>query len=670
MATRLTLPRTQAPFDLRPRIAVWREEGAAARRPLTRQERWRLLWQALWLPYWLGSDVPAPLAPARDRPVPAQAAGLAGEQVARVTAQIARRVWLQRALTIVARSCWLGLLAGCLWLLVELAGGPELTVKPLILLAVALALPGLIFAALSRPTRHQVARMLDRSFHLHERLSTAVENLGKAVPRNGERASVVYLQMADAANVVTELRRHAAFRVRPPVRELVLAVATGLLLASLYFMRGVGGEIPDAGSVAVPRFVPAMERFEQQAQAEAAAEVDPQNVPTVSDVEQTAHRSNEARQDLDRLGEALDDHSVTRAAAEAIERGDYEAAANELRDLSARADELSPSAREGLAQDLEEAASQMSPGSQELADAANQAADGLRQGGATAQEGVRELGNEVENTGEEVISQQELAERMRQAQETHGAGESGASSAAQQDPNNQQAAQANQDGESSTDPSQQGQEGQSGSGADAQAGEGQPQEGSAQQDGAAQEQGAGQQAGEQGQSGSEGQQGANGEQAGTQGGQQGAGSQAGGEQASAPGVEEAQAQQGGGAGTGSGDQAADDPSASGQQQTGEGGEGPPSEENVSEQQPAAGEGQDPATDATSSLQLNEGPGGGSVRTSENSGTSSVGSGTGVTAGSGATVQGEVDEAGPDSNRVPPAYRSIVEDYFSDPGGDS
>ncbi|MGH2558576.1 MAG: hypothetical protein ACRDJH_05890 [Thermomicrobiales bacterium] len=669
MATRLSLPHIQPSYEIRPRIAAWRE--AADRPPMTRQERWQLLWRILWLPYWLGSDVAAPRLPTRDAPV--QAAGLAGEQVARMTTQIARRVWLQRALTIIARACWLGVLAGCGWLVVELAGGPALDVDALIVLAVAFAIPGVILACLSRPTRCQVARMLDRSFTLHERVSTAVENLGRAVPRDGERASVVYLQMADAANVVTELRRHAAFRVRPPVREIVLAVAVGLLLASLYFLRGVGGVIPDAGSAAVPRFVPAIERFEQQAEAaaQAAAEVDPATVPTVAEVEETAQRSNEARRDLEQLGEALNDHSVTRAAAEAIEQGDYETAASELRDLSERTGDLSPSAREGLAQDLEEAASQMSEGSQELAEATNQAADGLRQGDASAQDGVRELGDEVERTGEQVVPQQELNQRMEQAQATHGDSppSGGASDAAQQDPSGQQADQSGQEGQPADQAGAQGQQ-QPGSGADAQPGEGQ-QASSGQQGASAQEPVDGQQSGDQAQGGGEGDQAGNPEQPGGQpGGPEGAGGQPGDEQGSATGVEEAQSEQGAGAGSGSGQPATDDPSAAGQQETGAGGEGPPAEENVSAQQPAEGEGQDPAADGSSSLQLNEGPDGGSIRTSENGGSSLPGSGAGATAGSGATVQGEVDEAGPDSNRVPPAYRGIVEDYFSDPDGDS
>ena len=52
-----------------------------------------------------------------------------------------------------------------------------------------------------------------------------------------------------------------------------------------------------------------------------------------------------------------------------------------------------------------------------------------------------------------------------------------------------------------------------------------------------------------------------------------------------------------------------------------------------------------------------------------SGASSLGPGAGVTVSSGTTQQGDVGQTGPDSNHVPPEYRSIVESYFSDKGKD-
>ena len=53
-----------------------------------------------------------------------------------------------------------------------------------------------------------------------------------------------------------------------------------------------------------------------------------------------------------------------------------------------------------------------------------------------------------------------------------------------------------------------------------------------------------------------------------------------------------------------------------------------------------------------------------IQTSADGGSAMRGSGAGVTAGSGFAVQGEVGDAGPDSNRVPVEHRDVVERYFS------
>jgi hypothetical protein len=659
MASRVSLPHIQISLDPRARVADWRERATAARRPLTWRDRLLLVWRLIWLPYWFGSDIPAPALPARNRATPPS--GLAGEQVIRMLNQIARRVWLQRVLTILARGCWLGLLVGCFWLLVELSGGPALNIDALIVIGIALAAPSLILAALSRPTRRQVARMLDRSFHLHERMTTAVGNLGNAVPLESEHPSVIYLQIADAANVATELRRHSTFKIRLPVRELVLAMAAALVLASLYFLRGVGGGIPDSTTVAIPRFATAAERFAQESTAAEAAQT-AQDAPTTAEVEERAKRSLDARRDLQTLAKALDDHAITRSAAEAIQRGDYEAAANDLRDLAARADELSPTAREALAQDLDEAASQMSPGNQELADASSQAASGLREGGEPAKEGVRELGDQVEQTSEQVVSQRDLADQMRQAQAAEASGQTSASqdSGAESDPSGQPSSQSEAGSE---DPSAGSQPGQPSDGSEAQPGQasaGENPSGESSQPGGAGEQQPGSVAGEPGMSP---------EDIGAQpGGPDGAGDAAGQPGQADPNSADGNAAQGGGAGTSSsasdfnqdGSAASDATTAS----------GAPPEAQVKEGEATTGDGASETGEARDAIRLVQVPGGESVRTSDDGGSSSVGSGTGVTVSGGTSVQGTVGDAGPDSNRVPADYRTIVEDYFSDPSGSS
>lgn len=636
-----------------------------SRGQLDRNHLRQTLWQVVTAPYWLGSDVPPPHLPAHEAPRPA-ATGRAGEQVVRLLDRIAHRLWLQRIIHILVRAAWLGLAAGCLWLLVELRGGPALRETPLIVVSVLLIGLGVVFASLQRPTRRQVARMLDRSFLLKERLTTAVDHLGQGVPADGEQASVVYLQMADAANVVAELRSQPALGVRVPVREVVLAIAFGLIMAGLAFLRGVGGEVPPVAAGAVPAFTAAADRPAPAPAAPAPSDAGAApTAPTVEQVRAQAQRSNDALRDLNNLGQALADHAVTRSAADAIARGDYADAGDDLRNLAPDADQLSPGAREELATDLDQAAPRMAPGSANLADASRQAAAGLRQGDPAAEQGVRHLGDQVEAAGQQIAPQEDLARQMRQAQ----AAQTSASAAEGQQSQGAQTGEPGSDSQSSADQQRAaaGQTDPSGEQKPVQAG----QPGAKSGDKA----GEGAQAGESGQSepgegrpgGQPGQSQPGGDPG--QDGQPGAADQSGqprkGEQGSGQGDQSERSGKGSGAGGGEADKTASGGQPGAQSQGGDqAGEGAPSEEQVSNGDGKGKAAGDPAP-VDSTMELPQIAGDDAIQTSPDGGGSNRGTGAGVTAGSGTAVQGEVGEAGPDSNRVPPAYRSLVERYFTE-----
>lgn len=648
MATRVQLPAISIP-ELR-RSASW--QPALPADPKT------AVWRLATAPWWLWSDMPALPYPARNPKLPR--GGLAGEWVVSGIDRIATRIWIQRAMAIVARGIWLTILIGCLWLIVDLIGGPVLNIEILLGIGIALLLCSLAVAGLSRPTRAQVARMLDRSFVLHERIATALGNIGVAVPGEGEPVDVVYLQVADAANAITVAQENASFRLRPPVRELVMAIALGLAFAALAFARGTGGGIPPTESNVVPAFVPAAERF---VQPEIAAQPpDTQDVPTVEEVEAMMQTSITNQEDLRRLADALADHALTSEAADLIDRGLYGAAAEELRDVSSQAGELSDQARADLASDLSQAAAEMSDGNKTLSETTQEAAEGLEQGGEAAQNGIRDLANAVEQSGQQVQSSEALDQAMQQAQEHAAANasqQSDQSSAGNEglpSPNDS-SGNSSESNPSSASGSQPGNPGESSSdsGAEAEAGIGDDSMSS---------------------SGKEGD-GAPAE------------SNAPSDTEGAPGDSSAQ-QPGGGTGSPSDDTAEQTDATEGDSSTGSGAGG---ESNQDASNPADGSGgenehqtdgkKDPSApkvsdgtgegddasgagaDPHKAIELPRSPEGQSISIGGNSGASSSGSGAGVTVSSGSTEQGEVGEAGPDSNHVPPEYRSIVENYFSD-----
>lgn len=631
--------------------------------PVTRPA---LLWRVFWAPFWLWSDSPKPALPAWASRVPnhlgaasSRDLGLAGQAVVTGIDRVRRRLWVTLAAAAVCRGIWLALAFAAVLMLLDVLGGPTFDPRPAAVGGVILLLAGLVLAASSKPSRPITARMLDRTFGLQERLSTALDDLGLGVPVPGERAPVVYLQMADAANAIAALRNDSRLRPAIPVREVVLVVLCALVLATLAFLRGLGGGLPELATARVPPFTPAIERpvdpEPSAADLEAAA-----SPTTVQEVLESADRSAQTRQDLQALAAALADQAVTRPAAEELARGDYDAAGEQIREAAAQAGELSPGAREGLAEDLGRASEKMQPETNGLREATDDAASGLRQGGEPARTEMGNLADAVERAGEQVIPQDELASQMRSARQTQGqqGGDSSQSSAPTQsgDPGDS-SAQSN----SGSDP---------GRGTDANASSG-PQGDAARNESGAQpgenggESGDGQ-ASEGGRANNPG----NADQPGPgEGGAAGDRSQPG---ANASGVasqgDSASAQRGAGAGTGeSGDPTGEQGAASGGNLDVGTGEDPAdpdvSTAGAAEADPTALEGANP------NVALPSSSGEQGVQTSSNGGSAMPGSGSGVTAGAGIAVQGEVGDAGPDSNRVPAEDRDTVERYFSNGGGE-
>jgi hypothetical protein len=645
----LTLPPAATAPWARPRAAL-ANLGQRLRDPTARPA---LLWRSLWAPYWSWSDAPPPALPRRAIPAPAEL-GLAGQAVVSGIDRMRRRLWLAHAAAAVCRGAWLGLAFAALLMLLDVAGGPVFDPRPAFVVGGALLLAGVVLAALSKPSRAATARMLDRTFGLHERLGTALDDLGLGVPDPGDRAPIVYLQMADAANAIAALRNDRRLRPAIPVREVVLIVICALLLSTLAFLRGLGGALPELASARVPPFTPAIERPAEPEPSAAALEA-AEMAPTIQEVLERSDRSAQARRDLQALAAALADHALTRPASEEIARGDYGEAGERLREAATQTDDLSLGARDGLAGDLDRAAETMRPETNGLQEATRDAASGLRQGDEPARTGLRDLADAVEQAGADVVPQGELASQMRSAQQA----------AAQRGDSGSQSTGSPLDGDPGNASSSAGSSGDPGSGVDAQAASGAD----------------GQQRATSSQSGSDPGSGIDGEAAPGEGGsasvpgeadQPGAGENAAAGNNARPGSEpggqegegdSASAEQGGGAGTGeAGDESGERAPSSAtnlQVDVGEAAADP----NVS---PGSGAEADAAAleGANQRVALPTGSGQEGVQTASDGGSALRGAGAGVTAGSGFATQGDVAEAGPDSNRVPPQHRGTVERFFS------
>lgn len=658
------------------------------------------LWQSLWLPYWVGSDRPSPSLP-RDLPATGSTGGTALTAPARYVRSsmggLVRRFWVSWTVASVLRGVWLSLLLSFVWMLLSFTG----VASPPSMLAVgscvvALAGLGLIFGVLNPPTASMVAAMLDRTFLLQERLTTASDAFEPEADRANEHQTVPRLQMADAANVLNDVQLLLARSRFVPVREIVGVLIGGMALLTAIFAYVPDRPLPGIAESPIPAFVPASQRLADPQvpdQQVISPPSDEQAPSTVAEVQEQSRSSQTARDDLGTIGKALEDNPMTQPASEAIANGDYATAADAIRSAANDAPGMSQDERNALADELDKAAAQVSGENPELADASREAADGLREGGAESTEGLSGLADQVDETGERVVPPDQLAEDLEEAAAA-ASGEQGSGSEATGNDSggNQQSQDATgQTGEAGagalsdpgegvaaapgvSNPDQQGP--QPGSSSDQPGGDsagGQGQEGA----GAAPEGGAGQPAQESSADGGASSGNASGEGDATSSGESGAAGGASQGLAGGP-AEETTASQGSGAGTGQtgandasqSEQTVDSPAPA----EGADPEADVPQDGAASDEPPRGSGQPGAPEdsgavssGSSSLVL-EGRSDNGVRTGSDSGSSSLGSGSGAGTASGDQVQGEVGVAGPDSNRVPEDKRDIVGDYFSGPEG--
>lgn len=663
----------------RRRFAQWKALG------------WKLaLWRMLWLPYSLGGEVPTPWLPGRAADAAAPPSSAAQEAV-RAIDGIRRRVWFNMILACIVRGLWLPFVVGIVIASVQLVRDRDWTPQHLVWVWAVTVPLGIVLALLQRPSRWRTAWMLDHTFNLRDRMTTAIEATDQPAPSLAGGAPMNYLQLADAANIAHGLRADPRFRIHPPAREVSLAILTGLLLMAMIFLRGVGGSLADLADTAIPDFVPAAERRTAAGSNETTPDPN-ERPPTMAEVQAKADKSNTTRDDLNAVADALDENALTQPAADAIRAGDYATAAQSLRDVAQQADDMSPQAQADLADALDDAAAATGDTSPSLSNAAANAADGLREGGDAASEGVRDLGDAVDLAGESVVPQEELAGEMEQAQQNESNQSQGAdaSSAAA---DSQQSGQQPNASSGSSNPSSDNQSNPNGAdAAPGQAPDGQQQSDQSQQSGSSGEQSA--DASSQGEQSTEPQ--TEGNQSGGEGTQPG---QANGGQSDSGGTEAGQAEGQGnssaenaedGAPSSSGDpqgnanaasadsggsaggesqgnpESTEQPSGAGSGKNGETSEAPPTTTSISAEPTASAPGAQPTTVPSQSVSL-DGEGSESIQLGGGGSASSLGSGAGVMVAGGDATQEAVPTAAPDNNRVPEDYRDIVERYFSRDG---
>ncbi len=338
----------------------------------------------------------------------------------RLGAEVLSR-YLVRAAT--AAGLLLAMVATLSWLL----GQP---IQQLALwLALLVPLLGAVTLTLTAwPSPGQTARVADNRLGLDERIATAVE-LSRPRPTQGA-GRFDALQVHDALARLRVAPRRWASTGGANRKELLLmlfAVALAALSLLLPLVQRPSFDraqeappAPDISATADERVIPPEDldlRISAAPETQQAQPPDANLAPRV----QAAQAEQES---LDNLAQALNGVSATRGAADAIQRGDFSAARDQLNTLAEEADQLSEAAKRQLSRALANAASGAAADRQ-LAERERQAAQALgRNNYADQRQALRQLADQVERSGGRSMSQSQMARDVGRLQQQQAAGSS------------------------------------------------------------------------------------------------------------------------------------------------------------------------------------------------------------------------------------------------------
>jgi hypothetical protein len=298
--------------------------------------------------------------------------------------------WARQGLRAILRSLWLSLCVWCIVLGGHLVWGWPLRYDLLGLAALALVGGAVLLVLLRRrmPPR-EVARRLDRRFHLDEQIATALELTG----RPPEPDSIGARLLSESTRTLGQVRRRIERQQAQPWSEVIALLAMTLIMIGLLVMSGIGRVLP--GDTALEPLPPLVQAEGQPEQAD-----QPQQPPGAAPDPAGRQQAAASPSDLAALADALRGQGATRPAAEALDRGDTAGAAQSLRELADQADQLSSQARRDLADRLRDAADAVQGRDPGLAQQLRDSADALERGGAEARQGLEDLADSIEQLGQ------------------------------------------------------------------------------------------------------------------------------------------------------------------------------------------------------------------------------------------------------------------------------
>jgi hypothetical protein len=328
-------------------------------------------------------------------------------------------------------------------------------------LATAPLLAALGYAIVRWPSQAQTARVADTRLSLEERLSTAFE-----LTRSQRGGRFALLQIRDAVSHTSEAPRSwlaVGLRTR---NEALLAIAAFVLATTIAL---VLPRVPRPTSLATDTRTdvsasPALDTTSDRsvpvdassADQSVAIPVQAQTAPPPPDLANRVQQEQAERAALDKLAQGLGSVSAGQGAADAIQRGDFNAAHDQIQSLGDEADQLSDAAKQQLARGLQQAAAPTAQSDRALADREQQAAQALSRSTYNDQrQALNALADQVQRSGARSVPADQLERDQGQLQQQLGATQQGQASSTRPQPSSN-----GQPGSSTSDTGGQGDQGQ------------------------------------------------------------------------------------------------------------------------------------------------------------------------------------------------------------------
>jgi hypothetical protein len=302
-------------------------------------------------------------------------------------------------------------------------------------------------SVLRPPSLLQTARVVDYRLTLRERLSTALAVHAGTVHTSPPMAAA---QLADAVRVAARIEAGLAFPWRVPRRELWIALLLAAVLIVSYVVPNPMEAVWQQRAVArqaIAEQVAELEALRAEIEANQALSAEQREAllqeldelirdleegnlsreEAVARLSESEQRLMALRQEdaaaqqvgLEEAARTWQDSDLTDEIAEAIQRGDYQAAAEELAQYATPEGE--PLTREeelALADELAQAAEALAESNPELAEKLNEAAEALRRGDVeAARQAIADASEQLAQAGQRIAGQEAVEEALSAVQE-------------------------------------------------------------------------------------------------------------------------------------------------------------------------------------------------------------------------------------------------------------